>query len=81
MRVAQHDEPSFSRFARHRFMLYRFVPPRKRGRHDSADRCKLSPKAGDFIRFGQEAGQSEDDYRFLEIIASRLWTKYSSEDI
>lgn len=36
-------------------MLYRFVPPRKRGRQHSADRCQLSPKGAKLVIFGKRA--------------------------
>lgn len=78
----------------HETMLYHFISPRKRERHYSAAHNQLSNKSAKLavkapiqcsrdipIHFRPQAGNSDEDRRTLAVIASRLWTNYSPEDM
>src|SRR3546814_6152296 len=54
-RFAQHDGPFICWSARHTAMLYRFVPPGKRGRHNIAARGQLSCRSANIVIFGKRA--------------------------
>lgn len=75
LRVAQHGKPFMGRPLATGSCCIALSLPRKRGRHDNADRCEISPKAGDFVRFRQQAGRSEDDCRSLEIHSFKAMDK------